>query len=93
MNLRSDAFFAGGPDPSSMILYNLAHNRQADAAAALRGIAGGICAVEPVKYIRQVLSGNAFSIILNLDLDEVSHILDADIDDSLFLVQIFDRNC
>ena len=90
MDLRSDAFLAGGPDASSVILNDLAYNGQSDPAAALRRVSWGICTVKTVKYVGKILCRNAFSIVLNLNLDKVSHILDPDIDDSFFLVQIFD---
>ena len=47
--------------------------------------------VEPVEDVGQIFGRNAFSIILNLNLDKISHILDADIDDTPLFVQIFHR--
>ena len=91
MHLCSDPFFTGGPDAAAVVFNDLAHNRQSNAASTLRRISGRIRTVEPVKDIRQILCSNAFSIIFDLYLDEIPVILDTDIDNALFLVQIFHR--
>ena len=47
----------------------------------LDGIPGRIRPVEPVKDIRQILRRNALAVVLDLYLDEISHILDPDVND------------
>ena len=91
MHLCSDPLFTGSPDTATVILNDLSHNGQTDTASALGRISGRVGAVEPVKDIWQIFGCNSFSIVLDLHLDEIPVILDADIDNTFFLVQIFHR--
>ena len=91
MYLRPYSLLAGGPDPSSVILNNLAHNGKSDAASPLGGISGGIRPVKPVKNIRQILGRNSLAVILNSYLYKISYILYPNIDNAPFLVKILDR--
>ena len=88
MYLCAYPFLAGRPDPSAVVLDNLLYDRKPDTASTLRGVPGRVCPVEPVENVGQIFGRNAFSIILNLNLDKISHILDADIDNSALLVNI-----
>ena len=73
-----------------MILDNLFYNGQADAAASGGGVSRCVRPVKAVKNIGQVLCGNSDSVILNLNLNKISDILDAHVDPAVRLVQIFD---
>ncbi len=72
-----------------MVFDDLADNGKPDAASSLGGISRRIGAVKPVKNVRQILGCDALTVILDLHLDKISHILDADIDDTPLFVQIF----
>ena len=69
VHTRSLAFLCRSPDISAVILDDLLHDRKSDAAAALRGIAGRIRAVKPLKYLAQILLRDSLSVILDLDPD------------------------
>ena len=89
MDLRADAFLAGGPDPSSVILNYFPYNGKADAASAFRGIPGRVRPVKPVEDIGQILCGDAFAVIFDFNFNEIAYIFDPNINDALFLVQVF----
>ena len=91
MDLRADSLFAGCPDLAAMVFDDLADNRKSDAASSFGGISLRIGAVKPVENVRQILGCDAFSVILDLHLDKISHILDPDVDDTPLFVQIFHR--
>ena len=84
-------FLACSPHLAAVILDNLLYDGQADAASALGRIAGRVGPVEPVEDQRQILGGDALTVILNLHLDEIAHVLDTDIDIALGFVDVFDR--
>ena len=91
MHYGSRIFLAGSPDPAAVIFHDLPHDGQSDPAAALGRIPGRIGPVKPVEYIGQILRRNAFSVVLDLYLHKIAVVLQTDVDDSSFLVQIFDR--
>ena len=68
----------------------LLHNGKPDAASSRRGIPRRIRAVKAVKNVRQIFRRDSLSVVLDLHLDKISHVLDADIDKALWLVQIFE---
>ena len=72
-----------------MILDDFSHDGQANAAAAGGRCPGRIGAVKPIKHIGQILGSDAFSVVLNLHADRIYLIQNADINPSVFLIQIF----
>ena len=74
-----------------MILDNLLHNGETDSAASLGGVSRRVCPVEPVENIGQILRRYALPVILYDNLDKIAVILNSDIDNALFLVEIFER--
>ena len=74
-----------------MVFYDLLNNRQPDSAAALRRIPGGIRAVKTVEHIGKIFRRNSLSVILDLHLNEVAHILYPDIDIAFRLIHILYR--
>ena len=73
-----------------MVFYDLLYNGQTNTAAAGCRVARRIRAVKPVENIWQISCGNTSSVVLDLHLNKVTDILDADIDKSLLFIQILD---
>ena len=80
MDAGALALPAGGPDIAAVVLDDLPHDGQADAAAPLGRVPGGVRAVEPLEYLRQVLLGDALAVVLNLDPDGLRLVQNPDID-------------
>ena len=72
-----------------MVLNDLLYDGKADAASALAGISRGIRPVETVENIRKLFLSDAFSVVLDLHLDKVTHIQDPDIDDPILFIHVF----
>ena len=90
IHYRSGSKLAVGPDFSTVILDDLFYDGKADTASPLGRIPGRICPVKTVKNIRQILGRNAFSVILDLYLDKVTHVPHTDTQITLGFIQIFD---
>ena len=89
MDTGALSFIAGGPDIAAVVLDDLPHDGQADAAAPLGRVPGGVRAVEPLKDFGQILLGYALAVVLNLNADGFPLIHNADIYDPMRFIHIF----